>query len=86
MPKQLVPDPKARYKLPAKEDVRSIVGQRIRALRKKHKMTQTELAQNLGKKTPVYIGYLEAGNRDMRMTDLVRLAHHLRVDLSYFYP
>lgn len=86
MPRALIRDPKANYDLPDPGDIQVVIGQRIRELRKKHRMSQMELARNLGKTSAAYIANIEGGFRNITAADLSRLAHHLKVKLSYFYP
>ncbi len=68
------------------QDVLARVGSHMRELREKHRMSQLELAHNLGKKSAAYVAMIESGERNMRATDLIRLARHLKVELSLFLP
>lgn len=86
MPKVFIRDPNAQYELPDESAILAVVGPRIRALRKNHGMTQIELSRNIGKESSAYIAMIEDGKRNMRATDLIRLAVHLKVSMSYFYP
>jgi transcriptional regulator with XRE-family HTH domain len=86
MPKLLVRDPDAIYTLPSHEQVTKTIGERIKALRLKHRMSQVELSRNIGKKSAAYLAFIEQGQRNISSADLARLAVHLKVKLSYFYP
>lgn len=86
MPRILVRDPKANYNLPTDQSIRSTIGAKLRELRKQHGMAQIELAKNIGKKSAAYIAFIESGERNITATDLSRIAFHLKVRLSYFYP
>lgn len=84
--KQFIRSPDAVYNLPSQASVRKTIGQRVKAARQKHGMSQIELAQNLGKKSAAYIAFVESGQRNISAVDLSRLAVHLGEDLSSFYP
>ena len=49
-------------------------------------MSQLELARNVGKSSAAYIAYIEWADETSQATDLTRIATHLKVRLSYFYP
>ena len=78
--------PHAEYELPDSQDVRIKIGSRISAARKKLGMSQTEVANTLGKKSPAYLSLVENGSRNIMAADLVRLAVHFKMPLSHFYP
>lgn len=88
MPKvtKFIKDPKANYDLPSDTDIRVTVGTRLRELRKAHRMSQKELAVNIGKNSAAYIAFIESGERRISAVDLALIASHLKVKLSYFYP
>lgn len=84
MPKMFVRHPDANYDLPSAAVIRIQIGQRIRQLREKFGMSQIELARNLGKESATYTALIEKGARNIAATELVRLASHFKVDLSFF--
>lgn len=86
MPRALIPSLLANYDLPDESHVRTTIGQRIRELRQKNRMSQIELSQNLGKQSATFIALIEQGKRGIDSADLARLASHMKVSLSYFYP
>ena len=55
-----------------------IVGQRIRAIRKRHKMSQATLSEKANV-DPTYICYIENGTRCMSLETLVSVANALGV-------
>ncbi len=50
-------DPKANYDLPSHAAITKSIGQNLRRLRKEHRMSQLELAKNIGKKSAAYIAF-----------------------------
>ena len=84
MPKMLVRHPKADYSLPTPDEIRKVLGVRVRQLRKQFNMSQKELAVNIGKHSAAYIAFIETGERNISATDLIRLARHFKVNLSTF--
>lgn len=85
MPLVRIPHPKATYDLPEAPDIRRSIGEQIKAKRLAFEMSQLELAQTLGKKSAAYVAFIESGDRNITAAELVRLAKHFRVSLSYFY-
>lgn len=55
-----------------------IVGARLRELRREHDMTQGDIASSL-KTDPTSISHIEAGRRDLRVSQLVKLAKRFGV-------
>ncbi|MBI2942775.1 MAG: helix-turn-helix transcriptional regulator [Candidatus Wallbacteria bacterium] len=64
-----------------KQQVAARVGRRVRELRKAAKLTQQELALKAGLNVK-YVGELENGHRDIRLTTLDRLGKALHLDLA----
>lgn len=60
------------------------IGGRIKAAREAEGMTQSELAQELGYKSPTAISLIEAGERRVQISDLEAIAKLLHRDVSYF--
>jgi len=86
MPIIKVHSPHADYDLPDADSIKQRIGQRIREQRLLLRMSQEELAKNVGKKTATYIALIEKGTRNISAVDLARIAHHFKIDLSFFYP
>jgi transcriptional regulator with XRE-family HTH domain len=62
-------------------DIQVKIGQRIQALRKKTGLNQDEFADLCGLHR-AYIGKIENGRFDFRITTLHRIAHGLKMSLS----
>ncbi|GAA5530995.1 helix-turn-helix domain-containing protein [Herpetosiphon gulosus] len=61
---------------------RSLFGQRLKALRIEHHLTQEQLAEQIGKTTE-HISFLERGERSPSFEVLFDLAHVFQISLSY---
>ena len=72
--------------LPSPESVCEVVGERIRALRIKNGLSQYRLAYLVGRRSSAFISNIERGERKITVPDLIKVAHYLKVKLSYFYP
>ena len=59
------------------------IGKRIAALRKKANLTQTDLAERLGKPQS-YISKIESGERAVHLSEIVRLAESMQRKPSTF--
>lgn len=59
----------------------NLLGKRIREERKKHNLTQEQLAELLGVST-TYIGYVERGERSLTLPKLTQLAALLEVTID----
>ena len=59
----------------------NLLGKRIREERKKHNLTQEQLAEQLGVST-TYIGYVERGERNLTLPKLTQLASLLEVTVD----
>jgi transcriptional regulator with XRE-family HTH domain len=64
--------------------VRKRLGDRIRKLRKERKWSQEELAHESGLARS-FTGAIERGEKDLRLTTLVKLASTFRVQLSELF-
>jgi len=64
------------------DQTRKELGQRIRARREELNLTQTELAKKIGKSSPAYIAFIEAGERNISAMDLMLLARTLATTTS----
>lgn len=60
-------------------DLAYLIGRRVAALRKEHEWGQAQLAAKAGLNVK-YIGELENGRRDVRVTTLARLAKALGIE------
>jgi len=66
------------------KDIRSLVGQRIRDLRKAKGLSQESLAERAGFQTS-YIGETERGKRNISLTNLGRIAEGLAVEVKELF-
>lgn len=64
--------------------VRKRLGKRVRALREKRKWSQEELAHR-GSLARSFTGAIERGEKDLRITTLVKLANTLRVPIARLF-
>jgi transcriptional regulator with XRE-family HTH domain len=65
-------------------DISKHIGERIRRARELRGLTQSELAQALGK-NPTTVSNYENGNRTIRAIELPELARILDVPITYFF-
>ncbi len=59
------------------EQRKKIIGENIRKLRDKLGLSQSELAQKVGKQTATYIAFIEKGERNITTVDLMSIATQL---------
>jgi transcriptional regulator with XRE-family HTH domain len=64
--------------------VRKHLGKRVRALREKRKWSQEELAHQSGLARS-FTGAIERGEKDLRLTTLVKLANTFRIPVSQLF-
>ena len=64
--------------------VRKNLGNRVRALREKRKWSQEELAYQSGLARS-FTGAIERGEKDLRLTTLVKLANTFRIPISKLF-
>ena len=69
--------------LERQEDLK-IFGLRIRELRKKSKLTQSELAEKIGLSTN-FIGMVERGERNTSVDKIFKLAKAFNISLAQFF-
>lgn len=67
------------------EEIRKYTGKRIREARKEKAITQRELGKFMGY-SPMGVSHFENGIREIKLTDLHKLAGFLKKDLAYFLP
>lgn len=60
-------------------------GKRIKEFRKKAGLTQAQLAEMVGFKTPFYLSQLETGNRGAGLSVLNKICKALGIELSEFF-
>jgi transcriptional regulator with XRE-family HTH domain len=60
------------------------LGKRVRALREKKKWTQEELAHR-GSLARSFTGAIERGEKDLRITTLVKLANTFRIPIAQLF-
>ncbi|MBI4822923.1 MAG: helix-turn-helix transcriptional regulator [Nitrospirae bacterium] len=60
-------------------------GRRIKELRKKAGLTQSQLAEMLGFKTPFYLSQLETGKREAGLSVLGKICNALGISISEFF-
>lgn len=63
---------------------RKALGRRVRALRQAKKWSQEELAHESGLARS-FTGAIERGEKDLRLTTLVKLANTFRISLSQLF-
>ena len=64
--------------------VRKALGRRVRALRLKKKWSQEDLAHESGLARS-FTGAIERGEKDLRLTTLVKLANTFRIPISQLF-
>jgi transcriptional regulator with XRE-family HTH domain len=64
--------------------VRKQLGKRVRALREKKKWSQEELAHHSGLARS-FTGAIERGEKDLRLTTLVKLANTFRIPVGLLF-
>ncbi|MGE5053540.1 MAG: helix-turn-helix domain-containing protein [Acidobacteriota bacterium] len=64
--------------------VRKKLGKRVRALRKKKKWSQEELAHESGLARS-FTGAIERGEKDLRLTTLVKLANTFKIPIGKLF-
>ena len=67
------------------KEINKFIGNRLREIREEKGSTQKELGELLGY-SPMGISHFENGIRDLKTTDLEKLAQHFGVAISYFFP
>jgi len=60
-------------------------GKRIKELRNKSGLTQAQLAESVGFRTPFYLSQLETGKRDAGLSVLRKICNALNIELSDFF-
>lgn len=60
------------------------IGKRIKDIREKEGITQADLGQQLGYKSPTFLSLIEDGKRKVRIDDLEKIAKIFHRDLNYF--
>jgi len=64
--------------------VRKILGKRVRALREKRKWSQEELAHR-SSLARSFTGAIERGEKDLRLTTLIKLANTFQIPVSRLF-
>lgn len=64
--------------------VRKRLGKRVRTLREKRKWSQEELAHR-GSLARSFTGAIERGEKDLRLTTLVKLANTFRIPIAQLF-
>ncbi len=65
------------------DDLRELLGERVKCLRKRLALTQKDLAKSAGFPTHQVISEIERGGRDVKAWELTRLASALRTDIRH---
>lgn len=65
------------------DEIRDFVGKRIRDIREERGITQKELGEVLGY-SAMGISHFEKGIRDIKLSDLKKIAQYFSKDLSFF--
>ena len=66
------------------DDIRALLGQRIRALRNRQKLSQEELSHRAGVHW-TYISAVERGQRNVSIDSIGRIAQGLQITLMYLF-
>ncbi len=66
-------------------NIKKYVGNKIREAREEKGLTQKELGETLGY-SPMGISHFEKGIREIKMSDIKKLAEYLGKNLLYFLP
>jgi len=61
---------------------REVLGKRIKQKREELGISQSELAQSIGKVSAAYIAFVEAGQRNINTTDLMLIAKELATTVA----
>ena len=64
------------------EQTKKNIGENIRKLREKLKLSQSELAKSVGKQTATYIAFIEKGERNITTVDLMAIAKQLGTSVA----
>lgn len=67
------------------QEIRTVLGRKIREAREEKGVTQKELGELLGYSS-MGISHFENGIRELRLSDLQKLAEFLAKPLSFFFP
>lgn len=65
------------------KEISKKIGERVKQAREEKGLTQRELAEYLGYST-MGISYFEQGEREMKISDIHRLASYFGKDISFF--
>lgn len=66
-------------------ETRKRIGERIKFARRGMKMTQTQLAKAVGKKSAAYIAFIEQGERNINIVSLLKICSVIGIDVSYIH-
>lgn len=66
------------------QEITNALGDKVREAREEKNLTQKDLGDFLGY-TPMAISHFENGVREMKVSDVQRLASFFKKDLSYFF-
>jgi len=64
------------------EKQKKLIGKRIKQQREASKMTQGELSKAVGKSSAAYIAFIEGGERNVSMVDLLKIAKALNTTVA----
>lgn len=67
------------------QEIKNYVGKRIREIREDKGITQKKLGEVLGY-SAMGISHFENGIRDLKISDLKKIAQFFNTELSYFFP
>lgn len=65
------------------EEIKKVIGEKIREAREEKGLTQKELADFLGY-SPMGISHFENGIREMKISDIQKIAEYFGKDLAFF--
>ena len=67
------------------KEISKYIGKKIQEIRSEQKITQEKLGKHLGY-SPMGVSHFENGIRDLRFSDLEKIANYFHVKPSYFLP
>lgn len=66
-------------------EVYKLIGKQIHTMRNARNMSQSELSKKIGKSSPGYISFIEAGKRRISIEDLCKLSGIFGVHITSFF-
>ena len=70
----------------ASEEIRKIIGQRVRHYRKINNLTQKQLTEEIGGVSSKYIGNIEAGQKGVSLEKIIEICQFFNIVVSDLIP